>query len=62
MPQSVKHLILDLGSGRDISFVRSSHELGSMLGIESAWDSPSPSPSALPPTSVTGGARGWLSW
>ena len=48
--QSPKHLILDFGSGHDLRVVRSSLTSGSMLGVESALDSLSPSPSIpLPP-------------
>ena len=37
--QSVEHLTLDFGSGHDLRVVRSSPLSGSMLGVESAWDS-----------------------
>ena len=46
MAQSVKHSTLDLGSGHDLRVVGSSPMSGSVLSVESAWDSLSPSPSA----------------
>lgn len=49
MAQPVKHLILDIGSGHDLGIVRSSPMLGSMLGVELAKDSISPSPSSPAP-------------
>ena len=48
MAQSFKHLILDFGSGHDLRVVRLSPASGSVLGVEPAWDSLSPS-SFLPP-------------
>ena len=44
----VKCLTLDLSSGLDLEVVGSSPMLGSMLSVEPAWDSLSPSISALP--------------
>ena len=41
--QCVKHPSLDFGSGHDPRVVRLSPMLGSVLGVESAWDSLSPS-------------------
>ena len=46
--QSVKHLTLDFGSAHDLRVVRLSPGLGSMLGVEPAWDSLSAPPSCLP--------------
>ena len=40
---------LDFGLGHDLSIVRSSPALESVLGMEPAWDSLSFSPSAPPP-------------
>ena len=37
--QSVKYPTLNLGSGHDLTVVRQSPWLGSMLGVEPAWDS-----------------------
>ena len=51
MAQLVKHPTLDVGSGHDLRVVRSSPTSGSVLCMEFAWiawDSLSPSPSALP--------------
>ena len=50
--QLVKGLTLDFCSGHDLRVVRWTHPpSGSMLGMEPAWDSPSPSvPSLLPCT------------
>jgi len=46
----VPQLALDFGSGHDLRVVRSSTTSGSMLGMEPAEDSLSPSPFALPPS------------
>ena len=43
--QLVKGWTFDFGSGHDLTVVRSSPALGSLLSMEPAWDSPSPSPS-----------------
>ena len=48
--QLVKHTTLDFGSGHDLTVMRTSPVLGSVLSWESAWDSLSPSPPAPPPT------------
>ena len=40
--QSVEHLTLGFGSGDDLIGVKSSPAWGSMLSVESAWDSLSP--------------------
>ena len=40
--------VLDFGSGRDLAVVRSSLASGSVMSGEPAWDSLSPSLSALP--------------
>ena len=45
----VKLPTLNFGSGHDLRVVGSSPTSGSGLSGESAWDSLSPSPSALPP-------------
>lgn len=55
MAQLVQYPAVDFGSGHNHRVMRASPMLGSMLGVEPAWDSPSPSPSAhhpLPPTCV----------
>ena len=44
--QSVKCLTPDFVSGHDLTVMRSSHMSGSVLGVEPAYDSLSPSPSA----------------
>ena len=44
----VGHLALDYGSGNDLMVMGSSPTLGSVLGMEPAWDFLSPSPSASP--------------
>ena len=49
MAQSVKHPNLAFSSGHDLRAVRSSLTSGFALGVECAWDSLSPSPSASPP-------------
>ena len=49
MALSVKRPTLDLGSGRDLTSVRLSSASDSVLSVEPASDSPSPSLSALPP-------------
>ena len=49
MAQSVKHPILDFGSGHVLMVVRSSPTSGSMLSVALAWDSLLPSLSALTP-------------
>ena len=51
--QQVKRLTLDFGSGHDLTFVRSSLASGSGPGLEPAWDSLSPSPSAPPLLALT---------
>lgn len=43
-------LILDLSSGHDLRVLRRSPMLGSILGMEPAWDSLAPSPPPLFPT------------
>ena len=43
MAQSVKHLTLDFGSGRDLMVVSSSPKSCPTLSVEPAWDSLSPS-------------------
>ena len=43
MTQLVKHLTPNFGSGHDLRVVRLSPTLGSVLGMEPAWDSLSPS-------------------
>ena len=48
MAQLVGCLTLDFVSSHDLRVLGSSTVLGSMLSVESAWDSLSPSPSALP--------------
>ena len=45
---SVKCLTLDFDSDDDLTIVRWSPASGSTLGVEPAWDSPSPSPSSPP--------------
>ena len=50
--QLVKCPTLDFGSGHDLRVMELSHELGSALSMESAWDSLSPFtplPTSLPP-------------
>ena len=44
----VKHHTLDFGSGHDLGVIGLSPALGSELGVESAWDSLSLSPSVPP--------------
>ena len=39
MAQLVEHLTLDLGWGHDLTVVRSSPELGSVLSVELVYDS-----------------------
>ena len=46
MAQLVKHRNLDFSSGHDLMVVRSSSTSGSVLGVETAWDSLSLTPSA----------------
>ena len=48
MAQFVKHPTLDFGSGHDLTVARLSPASGSMLSVESAEDSLSPSPSVPP--------------
>jgi len=43
-----QQLTLGFGSGCDLRVLGSSPVLASVLGMESAWNSLSPSPSALP--------------
>ena len=47
--QSIECPTLDFGSGYDLMVVGSSPALGSVLGMEPAWDYLSPSLSATPP-------------
>ena len=47
MAQAVKHPTLDFGSGHDLRVMRSNTALGSVLSMETAWDSP---PLPLSPT------------
>ena len=49
MAQSVEHLTLDFNSGHDPKVMGSSPMLRSMLTVEPAYDSLSPSPFAPPP-------------
>lgn len=44
---SVKRWTVDFGSSRDVGVVRSSPILGSVRGVEPAWDSPPPSAPSL---------------
>ena len=46
MAQLVECLTLGFGTGYDLRVVRSSSVMGSVLGMESAWGSLYPSPSA----------------
>ena len=48
MALSAKHLTLDCGLGHDLKVVRSSLMLGSVVGMEPAWESLSPTSSAPP--------------
>ena len=48
MAQLVKHPTLDFSSGHDLMAVGSSPMSGSVLSVESAWDSLPPSVSAPP--------------
>ena len=50
--QLVECLTLDFGSGHDLRVVRLNPALGSMLSMESALDSLSPSPSTPPSPSL----------
>ena len=50
MPQSIKHLTLDFGSGLDFRVMRLSPESGSAPGMKPASDSLSPSPSTPSPS------------
>ena len=43
MAQLVKGATVDIGSGCDLAVMRSSPVLGSVLSVEPAWDSLSPS-------------------
>ena len=43
MAQFIEHPTLDFGSGHDLRVVRLNLLLGSMLSMEPAWDSLSPS-------------------
>ena len=46
--QSVEHLALDFGSGRDLAVLGWSSASGSVLSVEPPWDSLSPSLAAPP--------------
>ena len=47
MAHSVKHPVLDFGSGHDLTVLRLSPTSGSEPGVEPTWDSLSFSPSPL---------------
>ena len=50
---SVKCPTLNFSSGHDLRVLELSPTLGSMLGVEPAWDSLSPSPPVLPLTPLS---------